>query len=70
MLNFTISTTDSVLIYPEGEYPNAEAFFANFTQMSIPFMEDYQIQVVNDLNADGTENFCLKAGAREMLQAA
>ena len=62
--SFEIGTPDAVLIYPESEYPNAEAFFANFPQMGIPFMDGYSIQVVDDKDADGKDNVCLRAGAK------
>ena len=40
---YTMSTQDDVLIYPSAEFPDAENFFTNFSQMSIPFMDGYQI---------------------------
>ena len=40
---YTIEQDDPVLIYPEKAYANAEEFFANFPQMSIPFMGDFAI---------------------------
>lgn len=61
---YTVTTEDSVLINPKSTYPNAETFFSNFAQMSIPFMSDYKIQVVDDIDEEtGVENVCLKAGA-------
>ena len=60
------STDNSYLIHPFSEYDNAEEFFSNFPPMSIPFMGDFSIQVVDDEAEDGTANVCFK-GAMSLL---
>lgn len=39
---------DDELIYPGKEFENAFEFFSNFSQVEIPFMGDFEIQVVDD----------------------
>ena len=56
-----MSTPDDKLIYPGKNYANAYEFFSGFGQVSIPFMDGFEIQVVDDTNEDGTENLCFKA---------
>eukprot|EP00354_Favella_ehrenbergii_P000228 CAMPEP_0170470744 /NCGR_PEP_ID=MMETSP0123-20130129/13116_1 /TAXON_ID=182087 /ORGANISM="Favella ehrenbergii, Strain Fehren 1" /LENGTH=63 /DNA_ID=CAMNT_0010738003 /DNA_START=423 /DNA_END=611 /DNA_ORIENTATION=+ len=56
-----MSTDDPVLVYPSKEFENAEQFFANFGQVTIPFMEDFAIQAVPDEGADGKPNVCFKS---------
>ena len=62
----TWETDNSYLIHPYSEYSNAEEFFSNFPPMSIPFMGDFSIQVVDDNAEDGTPNVCFK-GAMSLL---
>ena len=38
-----MSTDDPTLIYPSKEYANAGLFFSEFSQMSIPFLDGYEI---------------------------
>ena len=60
-----MSSADPVLIHPYTAYDNAEEFFNNFAQMSIPLMGDYEIQVVPDKAADGiTDNVCFKSAIK------
>ena len=40
---YIVSEGDPELIHPYTDYSNAMEFFANFGQMSIPFMEDFSI---------------------------
>ena len=56
-----MSTPDDKLIYPGKKFKNAYEFFSGFSQVSIPFMEDFEIQVVDDENEDGSKNECFKA---------
>ena len=56
-----MSTPDDKLIYPGKNYANAYEFFNGFSQVGIPFMDGFEIQVVDDKNEDGTENECFKA---------
>ena len=56
-----METPDDKLIYPGKKYPNAYEFFSGFSQVSIPFMDGFEIQVVDDLAEDGTENVCFKS---------
>ena len=57
---YTMNTPDDKLIYPGKEYQNAYELFNGFGQVGIPFMDGFEIQVVDDENEDGTENICFK----------
>ena len=40
---YSMSTPDDVLIYPGKQYKNAYEFFTGFSQVSIPFMDGFEI---------------------------
>ena len=65
---FLLSQDDPALIYPSKEYANAEQFFSNFGQMSIPFLDGYSIQSVPDKAEDGeTDNICFNEAYQSLL---
>lgn len=63
-----MSQEDPTLIYPAQAYKDAEEFFSNFPPIEIPFMEDYDIQMVPDYAADGTTpNKCFKGAVKNAV---
>ena len=57
---FVLNEGSAELIFPANEYPDAQEFYNNFAQASIPFMSDFSIQAVPDLDENGNPNICYK----------
>ena len=55
---FLLNSPSPELIFPKSQFKNAEEFYNNFSQASIPFMTDYVIQMVPDKDEDGNPNVC------------
>jgi len=56
-----MDTPDDELVYPgrDESLNNAFKFFSGFGQVAIPFMDNFEIQVVDD-ETDGVPNICFK----------
>ena len=51
---FDVVTKKPKLIFPSGEFKNAEEFFADFDQAKIPFFDTFTIMAVEDQNEDAS----------------
>ena len=56
---FSFEQGEDYIIYPKGTFKNAEEFYFKFDQAKIPFMENFKIMVVDDVDAvTGEKNIC------------
>ena len=58
---YVVTSDDARLIFPKSEFKNAEEFYSNWAQASIPFMGDFRIQAVPDVDELGNANVCYKS---------
>jgi hypothetical protein len=66
---FTMESDDPVLAFPQALFKNAQEFFDGWKQTEMPFMDDYKIIIVPDLDAEGKPNFCYKTATKIGLTA-
>ena len=57
---FVKTSDDAKLVFPKSAFKNAEEFYSNWAQASIPFFSGYRIQAVPDTDENGNPNVCYK----------
>ena len=60
---FHVVQKDPYIVFPAGSYKNADEFYQEFDQASLPFMWEFRIMAVDDFDADGNRNVCFKRAA-------